>query len=70
MVRFPLMTYERRSTTRQNGQTGERTNQQKEEGRIDEGLDTRAPPPSQRLGHVWFVANCVTLCLRLVVRIE
>jgi hypothetical protein len=21
-------------------------------------------------GHVWFTANCVTLCLRLVVRIE
>jgi hypothetical protein len=27
-------------------------------------------PKVRRLRHVWFVAKCATLCLRLVVRIE
>jgi hypothetical protein len=35
--------------------------------RID-GVATASPTPV--LGHVWFVAKCATLCLRLVVRIE
>jgi hypothetical protein len=30
----------------------------------------RALEERKHIGPVWFVANCVTLCLRLVVRIE
>jgi hypothetical protein len=29
-----------------------------------------SPPMLQYLGHDWFMANCVTLYLRLIVRIE
>jgi hypothetical protein len=32
--------------------------------------NVRLQDPRTYLGPVWFVANCVTLCLRLVVRIE